>query len=64
VESLADAPLRRSVAVIMAALAVVVVGNWLGVQTTTDYLLYENATSAARVMSQRISSSRKRTPRW
>ena len=41
-------PLRRNIAIIMVALGIVVAGTWSAVKVTTDYLLYQNATAAAR----------------
>jgi diguanylate cyclase (GGDEF)-like protein len=41
-------PLRRNIAVIIVALGIVIAGTWSAVKVTTDYLLYQNATTAAR----------------
>jgi diguanylate cyclase (GGDEF)-like protein len=46
-DMIADASLRRTAAFIVLALAVVVGGTWLAVKTTTDYLLYQDATASA-----------------
>ena len=40
--------LRRWVGVLVVALAIVMGGAWLAIKTTTDHLLYENATNTAR----------------
>ena len=47
-DTLAEIPLRRNIAIILVALGIVVGGTRFAVKATTDYLLYENATAAAR----------------
>ena len=47
-ELAANTSLRRTVAIILVALAVVAGGTWIAVKTTTDYLLYQQTTSTAR----------------
>ena len=45
---LGSAPIRRNVAVIVAVLLILIGGTLAIVKITTDYLLYQSATSDAR----------------
>ena len=47
-QALLHSALRLNIAIFLVALGIVVGGTWSAVKVTTDYLLYQNATSAAR----------------
>ena len=47
-QALLHSALRLNIAILLVALGIVVGGTWSAVKVTTDYLLYQNATSAAR----------------
>lgn len=49
--------LRRTLAVILPALAIVIAGTWAAVKIATDHLLYENATSAAKNWARLLADS-------
>src|ERR1700742_1756591 len=49
--------IRRTVAAILIALLLPVGGTWLAVKITTDHLLYEEATSAARNWARHLAAS-------
>jgi diguanylate cyclase (GGDEF)-like protein len=55
--SLAKMTLRRNVSVFMVILGVLIGGTWAIVKITTDYLLYQMATSVARNWAQYLTES-------
>src|ERR1700704_6315357 len=48
---------RRNIGVFLILLAVLVGGTWTAVKVTTDRLLYQNATSAARDWARYLADS-------
>jgi len=56
-ELVANTSLRRTVAFIFVALAIVVGGTWFAVKTTTDYLLYQHATDTARSWAELLAKN-------
>ncbi len=55
--SLAKMSMQRNVGVIVVVLGILVGGTWAVVKITTDYLLYQNATSAARNWARYLAES-------
>ena len=49
--------IRRNIGVFVAVLSILVGGTWAIVKITTDYLLYQNATSAARGWARYLAES-------
>ena len=50
-------PLRTSVGLLIAILAILIGGTWFTVKTTTDHLLYRNATETARNWAQYLATN-------
>src|SRR3972149_10749695 len=48
---------QRNIGILVVALGVVIGGTWGAVKYTTDYLLYQNATSAARNWARLLADS-------
>ena len=55
--SLARISIQRNVGVIVVVLGMLVGGTWAAVKITTDYLLYQDATSVARHWAQYLAES-------
>jgi diguanylate cyclase (GGDEF)-like protein len=55
--SLARISIQRNVGVIVVVLGILVGGTWAAVKITTDYLLYQDATSVARHWAQYLAES-------
>lgn len=55
--SLAKISIERNIGVFVVLLGILVGGTWAVVKITTDYLLYQNATSAAHDWAQNLAKS-------
>ena len=49
--------IQRNIGVLVVLLSILVAGTWAAVKTTTDYLLYRNATSTARNWARFLAES-------
>ena len=57
ISTFAKMSIRRNIGVFVAVLSILVGGTWAIVKITTDYLLYQNATSAARGWARYLAES-------
>ena len=55
--ALGNFSLQRSIGTLVVVLSILTGGTWLAVKITTDYLLYQEATSTARNWARYIAES-------
>ena len=56
-KSLENTPIWRYLGLLIVVLAILVGGTWITIKLTTDYLLYRNATEAARNWAQFLTAN-------
>jgi diguanylate cyclase (GGDEF)-like protein len=55
--SLAKMPIQRTIGIFVVVLSILVGGTWAALKTTTDHLLYQDATATARTWARFLAAS-------